>query len=347
MATSPQNQYDTLLANQEIQASAQQAEIVTQLQLIHEQLTGNNSSSLMKRILKKGEPISGLYLWGEVGIGKTFLIDLLYKTLDIAKLRQHFHVFMKEMHAQLHAIQGTKDPLKVVAKSVAEKCRVLFLDEFIVSDICDAMVLAEFLDALFQNNVTLITTSNTEPDKLYQYGFQREKFLPAIAHIKQHTKVIHLTSDCDYRRIASNTQAGYFMPGSSPQLKAAFESYNKDHACTAEDWELCGRNVSVMQSSDIAVWFDFKTLCNPPRSQLDYIEISQRVKHLFLSGVPKLNMNLVNQVSLFTKLIDVLYDEGIQLTIAADVPVDEIYPAGELAKEFERTRSRIVEMTST
>ena len=342
---SPKQEYQQLIDSGQAKPNAQQAMVVETLERIYHDLTQSQASAL-NRILKKQSRTPGLYLWGEVGIGKTFLIDLLYKTLPVPKLRQHFHVFMKEMHQQLFEIQGEKNPLKKIAKAIAAKCRILFLDEFIVSDICDAMVLAEFLDAMFEAGITLVTTSNTQPDNLYQYGFQREKFLPAITHIKENTTTIYLASKGDYRRAVGNTQKRYFTPGDSDQIKAAFTALNTTQDSMNASWQICGREVKVIQSTDDAAWFDFKTLCSPPRSQRDYIEISHRVSHVFLSGVPKLNPSRVNQVSLFTKLIDVLYDEGIKLTMAADVLVDDIYPAGELSKEFERTRSRIVEMTS-
>jgi cell division protein ZapE len=346
MPISPEERYEEQLENKQIEPNQEQASVVDLLQETYQLLMERSKSSW---IAGKKRAVKGIYLWGEVGAGKTYLLELLYQSVTVPKLRQHYHVFMQDVQQQLFAIQGTKNPLQKIAKNYAKKYRVFFLDEFIVNDICNAMVLAGLLEALFENGICLITTSNIVPDRLYEYGFQREQFLPAIEQIKNNTEVVNLRSKVDYRRAEDHTHENYLSPLSpalTADLKKLFDVFNQGKNTSTEPWVICGRSVPVVAASEDSAWFDFNVLCQPPRSQLDYIEISHRVKHLFLSNLPILNNASLNQASLLIKLIDVLYDEGIKLTVTAAAPIDELYPEGNLTTSFERTRSRIIEMCS-
>lgn len=348
MTVSPADRYNELVESHEIEASTDQGVVVELLDKIYQKLMKPKSGWLGG----KNKAVKGVYLWGPVGVGKTFLLELLYQALPIPKLRQHYHVFMQDIHQQLFDIQGTKDPLQKIAKNYAKKYRVFFLDEFIVNDVCSAMVLAGLLEALFNEGICLITTSNIPPDKLYEHGFPREPFLPAIDHLKNNTTVVNLESAIDYRRAEGHTHERYLTPltlANSNELKQQFEdSVTTEQSSSTEPWIICSRSIPVVAATPTSVWFDFHVICQPPRSQLDYIAISHKIKHLYLSNVPLLGEKEFNQVSLFTKLIDVIYDEGIKLTMTAAAPIDEIYPKGEqeLIFAFDRTKSRIIEMCS-
>jgi cell division protein ZapE len=347
MSTTPQARYQELVASHQIERNPQQGSVVELLEQTYQQLLSRSGS---KNWFSKPEPVKGIYLWGEVGVGKSFLLDLLYQSLPVPKLRQHYHVFMQDVQQQLFAVQGTKNPLRKIAKDYAKKYRIFFLDEFIVNDICNAMVLAGLLEAIFEQGICLITTSNIIPDKLYEYGFQRDQFLPAIEQIKTNMSVMQLDSVIDYRRSEDHTHERYLTPLTQSTDDAMQQLFTEtsEGAQSTEPWEICGRRIPIVNAGNDCAWFDFHVLCAPPRSQLDYIAISKKIKHLFLAGVPILSDNTSSrdQASLFIKLIDVMYDEGIKLTMSAAAPVDELYPAGDLTGAFERTRSRIVEMCS-
>lgn len=348
MTSSPQAHYLELIKNQQIEPNAEQESVVKLLQETYQQLIEKSKSGWFSG---KKEPVKGIYLWGEVGVGKTFLLDLLYQSLSVPKLRQHYHVFMQDINQQLFKIQGTKDPLKQIAKEYAKKYQIFFLDEFIVNDACNAMILAGLLEALFAEGICLITTSNIIPDKLYEHGFPREPFLPAIEYIKNNTRVVNLNSVVDYRRGEAHTHEHYLTPltpTTAEYLKQNFEELTKGKLVSTEPWIICGRSIPVTAASDDCAWFDFHVLCEPPRSQLDYIAISKKIKHLFLSNLPTLDNGNASrdQASYLIKLIDVMYDAGIKLTVTAAAPIDELYPEGELTAAFERTRSRMIEMSS-
>jgi cell division protein ZapE len=257
---------------------------------------------------------------------------------------------MQEINQQLFRIQGTKDPLKKIAKQYARKYRIFFLDEFIVNDACNAMILAGLLEALFSEGICLITTSNIIPDKLYEHGFPREPFLPAIESIKNNMRVINLASGMDYRRSETHTHERYLTPLTKATADELEQQFNntliQDKLVSTEPWIIYGRSIPVIRASDNCAWFYFHVLCEPPRSQLDYIAISKKINHLFLSNIPKLGKHSRDQASYFIQLIDVMYDAGVRLTVTAEASIDLLYCEGELISEFERTRSRLIEMCS-
>ncbi len=317
---------------------------------------------------KKAQAPRGLYLWGGVGRGKTFLIDLFFDALpmkDVAatshtdtegttvasggKRRTHFHRFMREVHAQLRAHAGQSDPLATIARAWGRDLRVLVLDEFFVNDIGDAMLLGRLLDRLFAEGVTLITTSNTEPKNLYKDGLQRAGFLPAIAQIEQHCKVLHLDSAHDYRLRALTRSPVYRAP-----LDAASEEWLSQRwheltaTCPHEQGPLVieGREIPVRALAEGHAWFDFAALCEGPRAASDYIEIATECHTVLVGGIPLFDGRNDDPARRFVHLIDELYDRHVNLVCTAAAQPPALYSGNKLAHAFERTASRLIEMQS-
>lgn len=294
--------------------------------------------------------VPGLYIWGGVGRGKTFLMDLFFDTLRLsAKRRIHFHRMMHDVHDRLRRLGDIEDPLDTVAGEIARNARVLCFDEFFVSDIGDAMILARLLDGLFCRNVTLVTTSNAAPDDLYRDGLQRQRFLPAIELLKTKTRVVHMEGDTDYR-LRLLQKAGTYLTPDDEAARARLEQLFAETAFTAirsgSRIEVNGRRIRTHRISKGIAWFEFGELCDGPRSQLDYIEIARWYPTVILSGVPQLTGTLDDQARRFVALIDEFYDRRVKLIVSAAVPVPELYAGVRLVFEFERTKSRLVEMQS-
>lgn len=294
--------------------------------------------------------VDGLYLWGGVGRGKTWLMDLFYDNLgDLPRERLHFHRFMRHVHAELTDLKGESEPLQRIAERMGQQWRLLCLDEFHVVDIGDAMILAGLLRNLFEEGVTLVTTSNAAPDSLYKDGIQRASFLPAIALLKTHTEVIEMGGDRDFRQQLMTQSPVYHTPANA-QSDALMEEEFRKLASTAvhEDGEMSinGRIMPYRFHAEGMVWFDFEALCGPPRSQMDYIELSRRQHTVFLSHIPTLGPSKDDAARRFIFLIDEFYDRKVKLVISAAEPFDRLYMGERLAFEFERTSSRITEMQS-
>jgi len=294
--------------------------------------------------------IAGLYLWGGVGRGKTFLMDLFFETLAIdRKRRVHFHRMMRDVHQRLQALGDIEDPLDAVARDIASEARVLCFDEFFVSDIGDAMILGRLLDGLFRRGVTLVTTSNTEPDDLYKDGLQRQRFLPAIAALNHHTQVVHMGGDTDYR-LRLLRQAGTFLTPDDEQARAKLQTFFGESASSqVEDrhaLEINGRDLQVRRCAKGIAWFDFVDICDGPRSQADYIEIARWYPTVIISGVPELDATRENPARRFIALVDEFYDRRVKLIVSADREADKLYTGKRLQFEFERTVSRLLEMQS-
>ena len=295
-------------------------------------------------------PVRGLYLWGGVGRGKTFLMDAFLDCLPFEdKERVHFHRFMHGVHAELQRLQGQADPLETVAERFAARSRVLCLDEFIVTDITDAMLLAGLLRALFERGVTLIATSNTAPDDLYRNGLQRARFLPAIDLIKQHCAVHALDSATDYRLRALERLEIYHTPldaEAEVALRTAFEQVAPETGSAGETLDIEGRGIPTVRWADDVVWFEFAALCDGPRSQRDYLEIACCFHTVLLGNVPRFGPDDDDRARRFVNLVDVLYDHRVKLVLsAADAP-QALYAGGRLEAEFQRTASRLIEMQS-
>ncbi len=299
--------------------------------------------------LRRNPPAQGLYLYGTVGVGKTYLMDLFYEFVaEKQKLRFHFHHFMQQIDAQLRRVQGQKNPLRYIVADLAKSTRLLCLDEFLVHDVADAMILAELLRCFFEHGMVLVTTSNTRPDDLYLNGVHRERFLPAIEWIKQYCQVRLLREDKDYRLGRAPMHQSYLFPLGETTHALLLQQFNAmgQHVQHHAELTLQNRQVLTVAYGERAVWFDFNSLCNMPRSQLDYLEIARRFDTVFVSNIPILKPDDTVHVILFIHLVDVMYDQGVHLIISAAAPAKNLYESGPMAKSFQRTLSRLEEMQS-
>ena len=309
-------------------------------------------STLSAAFGRQSAPERGLYFWGGVGRGKTYLMDIFYESLPFQqKMRVHFHRFMRRVHAELKSLNQQKNPLEIVAKRLAEEARVICFDEFFVSDITDAMILAELLKGLFDRNVTLVATSNIVPDGLYRDGLQRARFLPAIALLNEHTEVVNVDGGTDYRLRSLEQAELYHWPLDSEadvSLKCSFESLVPDINEVVADFALDieGRRIPARFHAEDVVWCDFKALCDGPRSQNDYIEIAMEYHAVLVSDIPELTEKREDQARRFINLVDEFYDRSVKLIISAEKPIHELYSGQRLVFEFERTQSRLLEMQS-
>lgn len=292
----------------------------------------------------------GLYLWGGVGRGKTWLMDLFFASLPFAqRRRQHFYRFMHDVHAALVQLKDERDPLERVAATIAREVRVLCLDELQVNDIADAMILGALFAGLFRNGVTLVATSNTAPQELYRDGLQRARFLPAIELLERHLEVVRIGGATDYR-LRDLTQAGVYLPAGAPdtpaRLALLFGRLAADSGQVGGAIVVAGRAIAVIRTGASVAWFDFAALCLGPRSQDDYIEIAREYRSVIVAGVPVLEAADDDAARRFIELIDELYDRNVNLIVSAAARPTELYRGERLQAPFERTVSRLIEMQS-
>ena len=296
------------------------------------------------------EPQVGLYFWGGVGRGKTYLVNTFFDCLPFRrKLRVHFHRFMQRVHADLTNLEGEKNPLESVAEGLAQEARVLCFDEFFVTDIADAMILGDLMRELFARGVTLVATSNIEPAHLYENGLKRQRFLPAIALLEKYTKVVNIDSGVDYRLRTLQQAALYHSPLSEEAAKSLESSFRRLASEPGKHWERIEINHRYLTCRRVAkgvAWFEFAELCEGPRSQNDYIELSRLFSSVLVSGVPCFRPGMDDQARRFINLVDEFYDRSVKLVLTAEVPLLELYAGGHLAFEFQRTISRLQEMQS-
>ena len=295
-------------------------------------------------------PLTGLYLWGGVGRGKTWLMDLFCASLPFSQARRlHFHRFMYDVHAQLAQIRQQRSPLEHVAQALARDTRVLCFDELYVADIADAMILGGLFDGLFRRGVTLVATSNVPPGELYKDGLQRQRFLPAIRLLEHHLEVARLAGVTDYR-LRQLTQAGVYLAAGAPdtgaRLAALFAALADTHARAGGVIEIEGRPIAVIRAGAGAVWFDFKALCAAPRSQNDYIEIAREYQSVIVADVPVLGAARDDEARRLIALIDEFYDRNVNLIVSAAAPAAQLYRGERLRGLFARTASRLIEMQS-
>jgi len=306
-------------------------------------------SNALKKFINNLDIPKGVYLYGGVGRGKSFLMDCFFNAVPLVrKTRLHFHEFMREVHRELAEIQGTVNPLDALALRIAEKYKLICFDEFHVADITDAMILHRLLAALFKNGVGLVATSNFKPDDLYPNGLHRDRILPAIALLNQQLEVVNVDNGTDYRRRAMEHVQLYHTP-LGPQADAAMtEAFNRLAETQDEDpvLNIESREIRARRKAGGVVWFDFKALCGGPRSQNDYLEIATQFHTVFLSDVPHMPVRMASEARRFTWLVDVLYDRRVKLILSAEVAPEALYTEGPLVHEFPRTVSRLNEMQS-
>lgn len=338
--------YNAAVAKKDINDDSQQRQVIVALQRVMDELAVPARAWFG---WGRKKSVTGLYLHGPVGVGKTYLVDMFYECIsEQHKARFHFHHFMQQVDAQLRRLQGQKDPVRRIAMDLAKTTRLLCLDEFLVHDVADAMILAELLTALFEHGIILVATANTPPDDLYLNGVHRERFLPAIELIKQHCQVFQLSEARDYRLGRAPLMQAYLYPLN----KAAQQSLIRQFAAIAVN-PVDGAELTVQQrlihcvkSSDHAVWFTFDVICNVPRCQLDYLEIADRFDTVFVSDIPELTPDDTVRAIMLIHFIDVMYDRGIHLVISAAVVASQLYLSGPMIKSFQRTLSRLEEMQS-
>ncbi|KTD52726.1 ATPase N2B (nucleotide (GTP) binding protein) [Legionella quateirensis] len=339
-------QYDAAIQRGEIEDDLNQREILVHMQRLADELT-QYSQSWFQWLHKKS--IKGLYIYGPVGVGKTYLVDLFYQHIEEEKkARFHFHHFMQQIDYKLRQLQGRKDPLRQIAKEIAKSTRLLCFDEFLVHDVAYAMILAELFQALNTHGVILVISSNTRPDDLYLDGVHRERFLPAIDIIKNDCEVLKLPEKKDYRMGHQPLLDAYLYPlndQTERDMEQQFQLLAKDFKSSGSI-VIQSREIPYIKYSSQTIWFSFDVICNLPRSQLDYLELADRFNTIFVSGIPCLTVNHTLQAIMFIHFIDVMYDRGINIIISAEVPVDELYVQGEMKDTFKRTLSRLMEMQS-
>jgi cell division protein ZapE len=299
---------------------------------------------------KRRAAARGLYLWGSVGRGKTLLMDLFFNALPFGdKRRQHFHRFMATVHERLKAHRNVENPLDLVAEEISSRARVICFDEFAVTDIADAMLLGNLFAGLFARGVTLAATSNVVPDQLYAGGLQRQRFLPTIALLKEQCEVLHVDGGVDYRLRALERADVYQTPPgdlAEARLTEFFEALAPDEGDDGGSLELNGRPIAYRRAADGVIWFDFDEICDGPRSQDDYIELSRLYQTVLVSDVPAFDTTLENQARRFIALVDEFYDRRVKLILSAAAPATELYRGERLKHDFRRTESRLTEMQS-
>ncbi len=330
-----------------------QGRVLVELDRIHAAVTAPAPArGLFERMFTgaPAETIPGLYLWGGVGRGKTFLLDLFHEGLPTqAKRRTHFHRFMREVHAGLREHAGERDPLSAIARQWRASLQVLVLDEFFVSDIGDAMLLARLLEHLFTEGVVLVTSSNAAPSQLYKDGLQRVRFLPAIALIEHHCHVVHLDSAEDYRLRALTRSPVYRAPldaQSDAWLQERWRALGADDSHRDAGIDIDGRRIPVRARGNGTCWFDFSALCEGPRGSADYIEIAREFHTVLIGGIPRMDSDRDDAARRFVHLVDELYDRHVNLVCTADAEPVDLYAGQRLVAAFERTASRLIEMRS-
>lgn len=357
---SPLEQYQQDLTRDDFHYDADQENAVKHLQRLFDDLqakplevTGfKKVLNRWKRVYAKPEikPIKGIYFWGGVGRGKTYLVDTFFDCLPFEnKTRVHFHRFMHRVHQELKGLTGQSDPLKIIAKRFAQESCIICFDEFFVSDITDAMILGTLFEELFSHNVTLVATSNIIPDELYRNGLQRERFLPAIKLINEHTEIVNVDSGIDYRLRTLEQAEIYHFPldeKADENLRDYFTKLSSEAGQENVDIEINNRQLPTVEVSDGVVHFEFSLLCESARSQSDYMEISRLYHTVLLANVTQMGSETDDSTRRFIALVDEFYERNVKLIISAEVALDVLYSGGRLDFEFKRCLSRLQEMQS-
>jgi len=353
----PLERYQQDLQRPDFNQDTAQQNAVRHTQALYEALLAANKKRYGKMAVlvdkmrrNKPEPVRGLYFWGGVGRGKTYLVDNFHESLPFEeKLRMHFHRFMQLVHHELKALKNTQNPLLIVARELAKKTRVICLDEFHVSDITDAMLLSGLLKALFDHRITLVTTSNICPDELYKNGLQRERFLPAINLLNQHTEVVNVDGGVDYRLRALEQAEIYHYPLDAQARKNMAKSFSEiapEEGQCEQGLEINGRTIHTERCADGVVWFKFQAICDIPRAVADYIELAQCYNTVFVSDIPQMTEQDNDRVLRLINLVDEFYDRNVKLIVSAATAPESLYTGKKQMFPFQRTISRLEEMRS-
>ncbi|HVY66547.1 MAG TPA: cell division protein ZapE [Gammaproteobacteria bacterium] len=353
--TGPLALYRQRVERGELAADPAQAQAIAALDRLHRDLVraGPPRRGWRQRLAAltgRASPprVRGLYLWGSVGRGKTFMMDLFFGALPFKdKTRQHFHRFMASVHERLKHHRDVENPLELVADEIAAEARIICFDEFVVTDIADAMILGNLFAGLFARGVTLAATSNIAPEHLYKDGLQRQRFLPTIALLREHTEVLHVGGATDYRLRALERADTYQTPSgpaADQKLTEFFDAIAPDEGDHGGTIELFGRRIDYRRAADGVIWFDFAQICDGPRSQDDYIELSRLYQTVLVSNVPRFDVTLENQARRFIALVDEFYDRRVKLILSAAAPVTDLYAGEKLRFDIGRTQSRLQEM---
>src|SRR5574341_850712 len=341
--------YQQHLAMRGFVSDSPQWRAVERLQRLYEEWSAYKArrSSALKRLIVRPPLPKGVYLWGGVGRGKSFLMDAFYLCVPLVRKRRvHFHHFIREVHRERDELKGTEDPIAEVAARTARRYRLVCFDEFHVSDIADAMILGRFLDKVMELGVEFVMTSNYHPDELYASGLQRSRFLPAIEILKSRLDVVGVDNGTDYRRLKmERVQVYHIGARADAELDSIFQEL-KDVEEEKQPLDVEGRTIAYRKRAGGLVWFDFAALCGGPRSYADYVDIAQRFHTVMLSGVPRMSATQSDAGRRFTWLIDILYDGRTKLVAGAEAPPEELFLEGENLADFQRTVSRLHEMQS-
>jgi cell division protein ZapE len=341
--------YEQSLARRGFVADPSQRRAAERLQRLYEEWTAYKArrNTALKRILVKPPLPKGVYLWGAVGRGKSFLMDAFFRCVPLVRKRRvHFHHSLRERHRELDGLKGTEDPIAALAARTARRHRLICFDEFHVSDIADAMILGRYLEQVMDRGVLFVMTSNYHPDRLYPDGLQRARFLPAIALLTARLDVVEVDNGTDYRRLKMERLEAYHVGTEGEVALARIFSELKDVEEEAQALDVEGRKIPYRRRAGGLVWFDFAALCGGPRSYADYVDLAQRFHTVILSGVPRMSAKHADAARRFTWLVDVLYDERVNLVVAAEAPPEALFTEGAHSAEFQRTASRLHEMRS-
>ena len=351
----PLQRYQSDIEQNRIIPDSAQREVVNRTQALYEELLDSVSGNSMRRFVarfftRRTQTVKGLYLWGGVGSGKTYIADTLFDCLPFnAKLRVHFHRYMQWVHAELKQLEDVEEPLRLIAHKLARDTSVICFDEFHVSDITDAMLLSGLFHELFARGVTLVATSNEHPDQLYRGGLQRERFLPAIELLKRYTSVVNLDTGVDYRLRYLDKARTYHHPLNSAngeKLAESFAMIAMDSTGTNPLIEIAGREIKVKRLASGIAWFEFHDICDGPRGTADYIEIARQFQTVFIEGITQMDDLDNDRARRFITMVDEFYDRNVKLIVSAETAALELYNGKRLARQYERTASRLIEMQS-
>jgi cell division protein ZapE len=343
--------FNAALTERGIVADSAQAKAAERLQRFYDELLALKAarSTAWRKLLIRPDLPRGVWFWGGVGRGKSFLMDCFFAAVPYRRKRRvHFHAFMQEIHQSLHELRKETDPLSKVAERIAKETRLMCFDEFHVSDIADAMILGRLMQALFDAGVLFCITSNYPPSGLYPNGLHRQRFLSAIALLEDKLDIVELDAGIDYRMRDLDQAPVYLTPTNATTLGQLDDHFHK--LAGGEGYsvplEILGRELPVIARAPGVVWFNFDTLCGGPRSQNDYLAIANHHHTVFLSDIPRMAADMASEARRFTWLIDVLYDHRVKLVVCAECPAETLYTEGLQSSEFQRTVSRLIEMRS-